>query len=102
MDRTAGKAVDQRQAWGWLPAAMPGVARLMREKRASHGDAWCATCWKKGVIELQPDWFFAREGALAVGAPFADPIFANFAALQVTSGQALLLMRNPPGVQHGA
>ena len=79
--------------WGWLPSAMPGVARLIQEKRKLLGDAHVAQCWQRGVVEKTPGWFFAREGALAVGTPWDDPVLANFAALHVTSTQALLVVR---------
>jgi hypothetical protein len=87
--------------WGWLAAAMPGVARLMADRRADHGAGHVALCWRRGVVEREPGWFFAREGALAVGTPWDDPELANFAALHVTSTQALLIIRTPE-VQHGA
>lgn len=81
--------------WAWLPHAMPGVARLMAERRAELGAAHVAECWRRGVVEMQPGWFFAREGPLAVGTPWDDPALANFAAAQITSTQALLVMREP-------
>ena len=28
-----------KQDWSWLPAQMPGVARLIRENKAKMGDA---------------------------------------------------------------
>lgn len=84
--------------WDWLPAAMPGVARLMKEKRRLFGDAHVAECFRRGMAG-EPGWFFAREGALAVGTPWDDPVLANFAAQQVTSTQALLLIK---GGQDGA
>jgi hypothetical protein len=90
MDKVKEQAAGK---WAWLPAAMPGVARLLAEKRKLHGDAHVAECWKRGVVERQAGWFFAREGALAVGTPWDDPVLANFAALQVTSSQALVVMR---------
>jgi hypothetical protein len=79
--------------WGWLPAAMPGVARLIKEKRRELGEAHVSLCWQRGVVEKQPGWFFAREGALAVGTPWDDQVLANFALLQVSSSQALVVMR---------
>lgn len=79
--------------WAWLPAAMPGVTRLMAEKRAELGDAHVTECWKRGVLQMEPGWFFAREGALAVGMPWDDPQLSNFAALQVSKSQALLMLR---------
>jgi hypothetical protein len=82
-----------RKNWNWLPVHMPGVAALVREKRKALGDAHVNECWTRGVVQREPGWFFAREGALAVGTPWDDPALANFAAAQVTSSQALLLLR---------
>lgn len=85
-ERTAGK-------WSWLPAAMPGVTKLLADKRRELGEAHVAECWRRGVVERVPGWFFARDGALAVGTPWDDPVLANFAAAQVTSSQALVVLR---------
>lgn len=93
-NKDQGKAAAASR-WSWLPAAMPGVTRLLAEKRKLHGDAHVAECWKRGVVERQAGWFFAREGALAVGTPWDDPVLANFAALQVTDTQALVVLREP-------
>jgi hypothetical protein len=51
----------------WLPAHMPGVARLIADKRAELGRDWVNLCWQRGVVEGQPGWFYAAEGGLAVG-----------------------------------
>lgn len=96
-----GRDEGKRARWDWLPSAMPGVARLIKEKRAKLGDAHVNECWRRGVVLREPGWFFAREGALAVGTPWDDPVLANFAALQVTATQALVILREPE-VQHGA
>ena len=85
-ERTAGK-------WSWLPAAMPGVTKLLADKRRELGEAHVAECWRRGVVERVPGWFFAREGALAVGTPWDDPALDNFAAAQVTGSQALVVLR---------
>lgn len=90
-----GQTDKSKGNWAWLPAAMPGVARLMAEKRKQLGVAHCNECWKRGVIQREPGWFFAREGALAVGTPWDDPLLANFAAMQVTATQALLIIKEP-------
>lgn len=79
--------------YDWLPAQMPGVARLVKEKRAQLGDAHVNECWRRGVLEGEPGWFFAREGALAVGTPWGELVMANFAAASVTSSQALLVIK---------
>lgn len=98
MDTETGRSKKGR--WDWLPLAMPGVSRLMLEKRRLHGDAHVAECWRRSLAG-EPGWFFAREGALAIGTPWDDPALANFAAAQVSATQALLVIRDP-GVQHGA
>lgn len=94
---------EVKRNWGWLPAFMPGVAKLMAERRARMGAEHVALCWERGVIKGEPGWFFAREGTLAVGTPWDDPALANFAAAHVTSTQALLVLAEPAAaVQGGA
>jgi hypothetical protein len=88
--------------WSWLPAMMPGVARLMAEKRTQFGAAHVAECWRRGVVLGEPNWFYAREGAIAVGTPFEDdPALAEAALPTYTRAQALLVMRDPEAI-HGA
>lgn len=76
MDRTANPASSaaKRHAsrWAFLPESMPKVAKLMADKRKEVGAEHVALCWQKGVVECQPGWFYAREGALAVGVPWDD------------------------------
>jgi len=83
-----------KKSFDWLPSHMPGVAKLVRDKRALVGDAHMNECWQRGVLKMEPGWFFAREGALAVGTPWDAPELANFAAANVTSTQALLMTRD--------
>lgn len=93
------KRADKR--WDWLPAHMPTVAAMVRRKRAELGDAHVNECWRRGVVEAEPGWFYAREGALAVGAPFTDPDLAALAMAPTVPTQAVLLVR-PPDVQGAA
>lgn len=81
--------------WSWLPAMMPGVQRLMAEKRAAMGAPHVAECWRRGVMLREAGWFYAREGAIAIGTPWGDDI------PDYTHTQAMVLMRNP-GAAHGA
>jgi len=81
--------------FAWVREAMPGVAKLIAEKRAQWGDEHVNECWRRGVVEKQPGWFFAREGAVALGTPWDEPVMANFAALNVMGAQALLVMAGP-------
>jgi hypothetical protein len=57
------------QDWSWLPKAMPKVSSMVREQRDMYGDAHVNECWRRGVINGEAGWFFAREGPLAVGTP---------------------------------
>lgn len=91
----------QKTDWSWLPLQMPRVVALIKTKRAELGDAHVNLCWRRGVVERQAGWFFAREGALAVGTPWDDPEMANFAAAAVTSTQGVLLLRSVEAA-HGA
>lgn len=86
---------SKKKRFDWLPVEMPGVARLVAEQRRLHGDAHVNECWRRGVLELQPGWFFAREGPLAVGAPWDVPELANFAAANITTTQAVLVIKQP-------
>ncbi len=91
----AESVFDQaRRDWRWLPAQMPGVARLMKEKRRELGEEWVNACWKRGVVQMQPGWFYAAEGALAVGTAWADePVIADLLAARISPTQALLVLR---------
>ena len=97
MDTTTSRTPKNR--WEWVPAAMPGVTKLMAEKRRLHGDPHVTECWRRGMAG-EPGWFFAREGPVAIGTPWEDPQLANFAASQVTSTQALLIIKEPTNGTH--
>ncbi len=63
-----------KKRWDWLPVHMPGVAAQLADKRRELGNEWVNECWKRGVVERQPGWFFAAEGALMVGILGDDPV----------------------------
>lgn len=86
-----------KNRWAWLPEHMPGVAKLMAERRRQLGDAHVNECWAHGVVKCEPGWFYAREGALAVGVPFpGEQHDATFdATLATFPTQALLRLRDP-------
>lgn len=83
--------VEKVNDWGWLPSAMPGVARLVAAKRREIGAAHVSLCWTRGVVDREPGWFFAREGALAVGTPW--PAIADVVGWNMTPKQAMVFMR---------
>lgn len=80
--------------WNWLPAMMPGVQKLLAEKRATMGAPHVSECWRRGVVLGEPGWFYAREGAIAIGTPWGEAI------PDYTQSQALVLIRNPDSA-HG-
>lgn len=100
--------MDKKQSWSWLPDQMPGVAKLMATQRAKHGAEHLAECWRRGVLQLEPGWFYAREGALAVGTPWTAAVDAHLATGQAwAAGRALLVIHDhasgmPEAVQGGA
>jgi hypothetical protein len=70
----------QQKDWSVVVPLMPGVKALINEKRKEWGAAWVNECWKHGVVLGEPGWFFAREGAVAVGTPAtADEGLLGFA-----------------------
>lgn len=81
--------------------AMPGVARLVHEKRRLWGDAHVTDCQRKGMAG-EPGHFFCREGAISVGTPWADDdVIAQYVAGQLPPGSAFLCMRPPAGQPAG-
>lgn len=59
----------KKSRWDWLPEHMPGVAAKIAEYRQRYGVEHVAACWKAGVVEGKPGFFWAAEGSLAVGRP---------------------------------
>lgn len=97
MDRQA------RNDWKWLPAAMPNVAAMVKEKRALYGDAHVDECWRRGVVLGEPGWFFAREGPLSVGTPLQMCSDLDQMGREVGFPNApMLMLADPPGGSDGA
>lgn len=91
--------MDKVKRFDWLPSEMPRVAALAKARRLKDGDAHFAECWKRGVLNCEPGWFFAREGALAIGVPGADWSLPAWLEAYLP-GTAMLVMKGPE-VQHG-
>ena len=58
--------------WTWMEQHMPNVVRQMREIREAGEGSHLNECWRRGVVIGQPDWFYAREGAIALGTAFRE------------------------------
>lgn len=72
---------------------MPGVAKLVRERRLQLGDAHVDECFRRGVIQGEPGWFFAREGTISIGVLEVGRDVPEFELLHVTATQAMLVTR---------
>lgn len=97
---------QQRKALNSLiRQAMPKVVDLMASQRKLMGDAHVTECQRRGMAG-EPGWFYARQGVVTVGAPWAD-VRALEAELESTGGyaDAALVMLRPVASKvdgHGA
>lgn len=92
----AAPPAPARRSWAWLPEHMPQVARLIDERRALHGDAWVNECWRRGVLRMEPGFFFAMEGPVSVGVMWGDAQLVALASRHSIRSQALLILKDPP------
>lgn len=76
MDTKSIKPSAETGDWAWLPARMPRVADMIRRKRAEVGPEHLNECWRRGVVEREPRWFFAWEAGLGVGTPWPEMLQA--------------------------
>lgn len=94
--------IKAKNNWSWLPAAMPTVSKMMKEKRALYGDSHVDECWRRGVLLGEPGWFFAREGAIAVGSPARLCDELNGVGIEAGFPRAAMLMlMEPKGSKNG-
>lgn len=93
----------QKQDWSWMKQAMPKIAEMVADRRREVGDAHIRLCWQRGVVEQQPGWFYAREGAIAVGTPFIgneiETVLSELGAWDALRGSALLMTRSLDATQ---
>lgn len=95
---------DRKNRFAWVAAAMPLVPARIKALRQEHGDAHVNECWKRGVIAGEPGWFFARQGSVAIGAPFVGKEgAADWGGMQLQPDQVVVLIK-PPAAKgsHGA
>ncbi len=84
---------SKQNRWHWMREAMPGVASIVARKRAEWGNAHVNLCIKKGLEEQLPGYFFAAEGPLAVGVPWAG--FGEDWLKRDIKSAVLVVMRDP-------
>jgi hypothetical protein len=92
---------EPRRSFDWLPAHMPGVAKLMATKRAQMGMEHINECWRRGVLGCEPGWFYAREGPLAVGVPWPEALAIHDDLNLAWSAKHSLLVVKAVEVAHG-
>ncbi|TAK97057.1 MAG: hypothetical protein EPO09_04940 [Aquabacterium sp.] len=85
-----------------LKHLMPGVARMVRERRSEWGDAHVTDCVNRGM-RGEPNQFYAFENGHIVGTAFdgradLDDLVKSSAMLQ---GAVFMVMRIPDGVTNG-
>lgn len=85
----------KKNRWDWLPEFMPGVVAVLADKRAEVGADWVNTCWKHGVVDREPGWFFAAQGALTVGVPANAELLADYYAMQAKFPDTALVILRP-------
>lgn len=86
---------EEKQDWSWLPSKMPAVVAMVKEKREAYGNRHVDECWRRGVVDGEPGWFFAREGALAIGTPTAMCDDIEAMAPPGCKRQPMLMLREP-------
>lgn len=78
---------------------MPKVVEMIRSRRKEMGADHVNLCWRRGVIEMQPGWFYAREGAIAVGMPFVgseiETVMAELGAWRDFRAEPMLMLKSP-------
>lgn len=81
--------------WAWVKDAMPRVSALVAEKRREWGDAHVTDCVARALAG-EPGQFFAREGSVWIGTPWADDqVMVDFLQARVTGSEAMICMRDP-------
>ena len=71
---------DRKATLKLIREAMPRVSDIVRRKRLELGDAFVTQCQQRGMSG-EPGWFYAREGALAIGRLWPEAMQAEGLAI---------------------
>lgn len=89
--------------WSWMRRHMPRVVAMIEAARQRGDSALVNECWRRGVLNGEPGWFYARENGVSVGVPskafLVDP--TQEAVLQQFPMAAILVLKER-AVDHGA
>lgn len=95
MDRETDKV--ERKDWSWLPKAIPAVSKLIAEKKSKHGAKWVGECWRRGVVQGEPGYFWAAEGVLCVGTPANAALVNDWYQIHAKfPGASMLILPDAP------
>ncbi len=96
MDGSAGNKPPQRQSWAFMADRMPKTVARIKEARQRGDGAHVDACWRRGVVGLEPGWFWAYEAGVAVGVPsaeiVADPVVQQL--LRLYPGLSVLMLHD--------
>jgi hypothetical protein len=79
-----------------IASAMPRTASMVKDWRRTMGDAHVTECVRRGLAG-EAGWFFAREGAVAVGTPWGDDTDVLKLFGMQAQGGAFVMMRTLDG-----
>ena len=85
-----------KSSWAFMADHMPGVVARIKEARAKGDGAHVDLCWRRGVVELRPGWFWAYEAGVSVGVPAIDMLGDAHVqqSLKDFPGVSLLMLRD--------
>lgn len=96
-----GNPRADKRAWAFMVERMPKTVAHIKEARAKGQGAHVDACWRAGVLELKPGWFWAYEAGVSVGVPspefVADPVVQ--ALLRDHPGMNVFMLRDMAAVQ---
>lgn len=98
----AGRNPKPKASWAFMVEHMPGVISRIKEGRAKGEGAHIDMCWRRGVVELQPGWFWAYEAGVSVGVPGPDMLDDVQRLLLEFPGLNVLMLRNKSEAADGA
>jgi hypothetical protein len=58
-----------KASWAFMVDHMPQCVAYIKRARSKGEGAHIDLCWRRGVVERQPGWFWAYEGGVSVGVP---------------------------------
>ena len=92
-----GPKPKPKAAWAFMAEHMPRCVEWMRQARIKGEGKHLDLCWRRGVMELRPGWFWAYEAGVSVGVPdaamLADPNMQD--ALRRFPTMSLVQLRDP-------